>query len=225
MPLALGPLIGAGASLLGGLFGQSSQQKIAEQNIKLQKQFAQEGIQWKVADAKKAGVHPLYALGAQTASFSPVAVGSPLGGAIADMGQNIGRAVEASRSPRDKAASYEARVAELQLTNMELQNEMLGSRIALLRQAGQPPGVPVDVVGQPMVGPLAIGGSKVKPDPRFSDAELFEQRYGDSEFLQTLYGMGVAGADAGNWLAERFPWIDTADRWIKDNIFGTKGEY
>ena len=35
------------------------------------KQFAKRGIQWRVHDAKKAGLHPLAALGAQTTSFSP----------------------------------------------------------------------------------------------------------------------------------------------------------
>lgn len=42
-----------------------------EYNAALQREFAQHGIQWKVADAQAAGVHPLYALGGGTPSFSP----------------------------------------------------------------------------------------------------------------------------------------------------------
>lgn len=49
---------------IGGIFDSISDSKTAKENIKLQKQFAQTGIQWKVADAKKAGIHPVYALGA-----------------------------------------------------------------------------------------------------------------------------------------------------------------
>jgi len=61
----LGPILGAASSLIGGIMGQNSQnnaiksqENMAAQNIALQKEFAQSGIQWKVADAKAAGVHP-----------------------------------------------------------------------------------------------------------------------------------------------------------------------
>ena len=47
------------------------QKEMNAKNAALQREFAQSGIQWKVADAKKAGLHPLAALGAQTASASP----------------------------------------------------------------------------------------------------------------------------------------------------------
>jgi len=41
------------------------------QNIQLQKDFAQHGIRWRVEDAKAAGIHPLAAVGAAGASYSP----------------------------------------------------------------------------------------------------------------------------------------------------------
>jgi hypothetical protein len=44
-------------------------------NADLQREFAQHGISWKVADAARAGIHPLAALGVQTHSASPVHVG------------------------------------------------------------------------------------------------------------------------------------------------------
>lgn len=40
-------------------------------NVALQREFAQNSIQWRVDDAKNAGIHPLYALGAQGASYTP----------------------------------------------------------------------------------------------------------------------------------------------------------
>lgn len=132
----IGALIGAGASLLGGLMGRSSAEKQAKQNIKLQKEFAQTGIQWKVKDAEKAGVHPLYALGAQTHSFSPVSVGDPLPGAIADMGQGIGRAVESGMS---NTGRIDRVMQALTVERAELENMKLRSEIALANQAGQAP--------------------------------------------------------------------------------------
>lgn len=41
-------------------------------DIGLQKEFAKHGIQWKVEDAKNAGLHPLVALGANTLGYQPV---------------------------------------------------------------------------------------------------------------------------------------------------------
>lgn len=46
--------------------------KLANQNFAFQREFAEQGIQKRVEDAKKAGIHPLYAMGANTPSVSPV---------------------------------------------------------------------------------------------------------------------------------------------------------
>lgn len=66
----------AGANIIGGLTGARATEKANEQNAALQREFAQHGISWKVADAKRAGLHPLAALGTQTASASPSYVGA-----------------------------------------------------------------------------------------------------------------------------------------------------
>lgn len=132
----IGALLGAAGSLIGGLMGKKSAEKQAAQNIKLQKQFAQQGIQWKVKDAEAAGVHPLYALGAQTHSFSPVTVGDPLGGAIADMGQNLGRAFDSGRTSNERISH---RMSGLAIQRAELENQKLATEIALLQQPGTPP--------------------------------------------------------------------------------------
>lgn len=137
----LGNLIGAGASLLGGLFGQQSQAKTAEKNIALQREFAESGIQMKVADAKKAGVHPLAALGASTTSFSPVSVGTPLATGIAAAGQDISRAVNATQNTDQRA--FVMAQAALTTENMELQNQLLRSQITRMNQTSAPP-MPVE---------------------------------------------------------------------------------
>lgn len=55
-------------------------EKMWAKNADLQKTFAKMGVQWRVNDAKKAGIHPLAALGAQTFSGSPISVGQPQAG-------------------------------------------------------------------------------------------------------------------------------------------------
>lgn len=132
----IGGLIGAGASLLGGSNAQKSQERIARENIALQKEFAQTGIQWKVADAKAAGVHPLAALGATTHSFSPISVGSPEGAGISSAGQFLGRAIAAT----DTAGGRTTSVLEgLALERAGLENELLRSQIARVNQQVGPP--------------------------------------------------------------------------------------
>ena len=71
-------LVGAAGNILGGLLGKKKQS--------VDYTHLQKGIQWKVADAKAAGIHPLYALGAQ--------VGSPT--VTTETGSSIGNAVSSA---------------------------------------------------------------------------------------------------------------------------------
>lgn len=149
----LGNIISAGANLLGGLFGQNKQEKMAKQNIQLQKDFAQQGIRWKVEDAKAAGIHPLYALGANTTSFSPVSIGNDLSTGIANAGQDLSRAIDATRTHGERSAAVTKTMQDLSLQRMGLENELLSAQIAKTRQAGQPPARP-----DPSTNPYLIPG-------------------------------------------------------------------
>lgn len=114
----VGDIIGAGASLLGGSLDNSNARGQWQNEYNAQKEFAQNGIRWKVADAKAAGIHPLAALGAQTMSYSPQAVShSNYAQTLGQMGQNIGRAIQAKFSKEEREA------ADLQLDNARLENE------------------------------------------------------------------------------------------------------
>lgn len=138
----LGNIIAAGANLLGGILGNNKEEKMAKQNIKMQKEFAQHGVRWKVEDAKAAGLHPLAALGAQTSSFSPVSVGSDLATGISAAGQDIGRAVNATRTAGERVDAYTKTVQDLSIQRMGLENQLLASQIAKVNQAGSPPAFP-----------------------------------------------------------------------------------
>lgn len=151
-----GAVVSAGSSLLGGLVSdrrnriegdENREQALSmhRDNIRLQKEFAQQGIRWRVQDAQAAGVHPLYALGAQGASYSPSSVsfaGSPpdtLGPALADAGQHIGRAISARQTREEREL---AEVVQLQqLRRGALENELLAAQIAVTRSQ-VPPATP-----------------------------------------------------------------------------------
>jgi hypothetical protein len=187
----IGELISAGSSLLGGLFGKSSAEKANRENIKLQKEFAQQGIQWKVADAKAAGVHPLAALGANTVSFTPSSIGDGgLGQSIANMGQDIGRAVNATSTQATRDRNLSTMAAEETLKGLKLDNEgkaiqnaALASRTVRQNMVGAAfpsadgrtnTGIPGQASSK-----LMIGGAPVPVDPKTSPASDFEDRFGD----------------------------------------------
>lgn len=154
----IGSIIGPALGLIGGLFGQSSDRKAREaaeaaaagrfneqmewsreqfdRNEVLQREFAQSGIRWRTADARAAGLHPLFALGGSGAAYSPTVTaggdnftGSGDGGGryLAQMGQDIGRAISATSTRGERAnAAMEA----LGLERAQLENELLKAQIA-----------------------------------------------------------------------------------------------
>ena len=149
----IGEMISAGANLVGGFMNRQSakeanatNERIAQQNVALQREFAQSGIQWKVADAKAAGIHPLAALGAQTTSFSPVSVGATadnsMGTAFSAAGQDLSRAINATRSSGEKVDAFQKTVQQLTLQKMGLENELLASQVRKTNQAGVTPPLP-----------------------------------------------------------------------------------
>lgn len=120
-PLTGAALIAGGSALLGGHMSGKSGEAAASRNAAAQERFAKHGIQWKVADAKKAGISPEYALGAPTHSFSPTETGSQKGSMIADAGQNVARAVLAQGSAEDR--KFDAAIKAETLRGMKLEND------------------------------------------------------------------------------------------------------
>lgn len=146
----------AAAQAIGGLAGSlldaRQSRKTARANIKYQKEFAQHGVSWRVADAKRAGLHPLAALGMQATGFNPVSAPTN----FADAGQDIGRAVASgfSREGRDSATG---RLAQLGLERAELQNDYLRAQIRNINAVGSPPPRPAPS------DPYQVGGSAIPP--------------------------------------------------------------
>lgn len=106
-------MIGAMLNLVGNVMNKKASDKYAGmvgqnnlENIKYQKKFAKNGITWRVNDAKRAGIHPLAALGAQLIGFQPQYLdgtsSSGYGNVMKDLGQDISNALGTRKTPEQK---------------------------------------------------------------------------------------------------------------------------
>lgn len=139
-------VIAAGASLAGGAMsffgGQSAQasqaalareqmatqadlqRELATRNEYLQQLFASNQLQWRAQDARNAGIHPLFAMGAQPmsaaglgGSISPPGLPTASGHeAWQQMGQDVGRAVLAHADHEERKAATALATQQLALT-------------------------------------------------------------------------------------------------------------
>lgn len=237
-----GDLISGGVKLIGGLMGKEdaednrkAQQDMAAQNIQLQKDFAQAGIRWKVNDAKEAGIHPLYALGATTHNFSPVSIGndasSPLGDALSSAGQDIGRAVNSTMTLPERTASLEASMAQTEGVRLdnEIKKTQLASGLQKLGQAQATPPSP-SLVGDGSAPfdvpeknkseerpPLMLFGRRVNTPSGTSPMKAWEDQIGDdgplSWLAQLLVGTHMIKENVDRWMLPsraqfraKFPW-------------------
>lgn len=140
-----GGIASAVGSVVGGVLGLRGQRESAanaenlnQLNYANQKEFAQNGIRWKVADAKAAGLHPLAALGASTAQYTPAtAIGdSPDWSFLADAGQSIGRAVDAKRTQQERVEQQQKQDAAfaLKAENQKAENDLIRAQTASIKQ-------------------------------------------------------------------------------------------
>lgn len=193
-------------------------------NAGLQRDFAKQGVRWRVADARAAGIHPLAALGANLPSASPITVGvdgglySAFGNA---MGQNLSRAAVSRMTGRERAENdmrshemYQLEKERMQLENDALRAQVYGSYGAVSRQPGDPPPFPEEDAGRILTVPSAPAGagtSKWKTGPT-APAEAVQQEYG--EIAEWIYGAYRALNDyfRHNLPIDRKKWGPSRDR-------------
>ena len=143
-------------SFLGGIVGAASEQKIADDNRDLQMDFATRGIQWKAADAKAAGLHPLAALGAQTLSYQPQQIDSSH---YANMGQSLGRAVDSALTKSDRIKKEAADALALQKASRE--NDLLKAQTTFVQRSTNPPFPSGSITGDVLVNPDEITSTRI----------------------------------------------------------------
>lgn len=155
MAFPVGAAITAGASLaapvIGSLIGGKPSNDAAAWFHAMDRQdqmmFAQHGFRWRVEDAKRAGVHPLYATGGTIPTYSPSSYVGGSGGrgdygvshGLAQAGQDIGRAIDATRTAGER---QEARIAALAVERGELENDLLRAQISKLNAPQTGPAFP-----------------------------------------------------------------------------------
>lgn len=235
----IGPLISAATSIFGGLLGSSAAKDAREaanaqamRQEALQREFAQSGIQWRVEDAKKAGVHPLYALGAQTPTYSPVSqqftADTSLASGVAAAGQDIGRAINSTRNQDARVTAFNDAVQKLSLEKMGLENEVLradlASKTARLQQQINPPlptGSPYLIPGQTASGPASVKLSPFEQTP--PDPHVVHQEPGanpDVGHLRTSGGLfPVPGQKAKEAIEDN--WYQETAHFMRNNLLPT----
>lgn len=204
--------VGAGSSLLGSVLGfasaksgQKLQQDINNQNLAHAREFAQNSIQWKVEDAKKAGIHPLAALGTQSAYAPSSYAGGDSGetqatmGIVSSLGQMLETALDAIKndSEADKLGQMDNNTQFLKVEPDEVKKTAGKDAIDLTNDAnksGQPLGAPL--AGAKLVS-LGNGEFSVEPNKDTIDAEALA----DAEGLS-----GVARSHFINQTYRRIAW-------------------
>lgn len=146
---------------------------------KMQAAFAKNAIQWKVADANKAGVHPLYALGAPTMNYSPVSVGGGGYGGGSISGQDISRAIGAGMPKSGQLSAYEQAVQDLTLQGMGLDNEYKAAQLARLRN---------EMLNKPALPEIKLPGPVPFQTGDSSKSQVVQDEYGD--LIENVYGTG-----------------------------------
>lgn len=230
-----GVISGAG-SLFGGEKAADATAAANAANAKLQTTFAQKGISWKVADAKSAGIHPLYALGANTISAQPSYVGASnnnIGHAADQMGQGLSRAMTSQQN---------AEVKKIQLESMqeELKNRKLDNLIKqqeydsiLRRSSGDQ-----NPVNHPYVAPNNVSQSStapgaavnlVKPDrvasPDRKNLDTESGSHPSVQFFKTKTGLRSGMSDRFKQSSEdsfiqEAPWYwdNIVQPWFSNNV-------
>lgn len=134
--MPVGALVQGMFNLAGGALNDWSQAQQSELDYQRQKEFAQNSMQWKAEDAKKAGFHPLAALGTMSANYTPSAsAGGGIGDALMNTGQAVGRGVSRALNPETK---MNRRLLSLQVRQEELKTKALEDSLKKMGQAPQP---------------------------------------------------------------------------------------
>ena len=206
-----GGLVSGLAITLGTALGFASSQSANA----LQKEALTHSIRWRVNDARKAGINPIYALGAPTFNMSPqVADFSGLGLA----GQDISRAMAANRDRLErKQQMVDAIVGQkqqeqmngLQIEHAALENDVLRSQLARLKEPHVGPSVPMVMGGSRGAGDSSARVTPVPASPVINAPGNPAREAGnitDYGFTRTDHGVAVVPSnDATNRIQDNLP--------------------
>ena len=206
-----GAIASIGGNLLSGLFGNSGKTsfKNMRSQMDLQKQYQMDAweqeLPARMRAAKSAGIHPLAALGMQGTPVQTNITPTPSKDTswMANMGQDVSRAVGAYMSPDDRRLATAQ--GALQTEGLALDNEYKRAQIRALSAAGTGAGISGGVLsgsGHPTLNPrlgfdnttyplhtVAID-EKGRPIPVYNTNDL-----GDNEAVQLAHFLRYTAPD------------------------------
>lgn len=183
----------------------------------LQREFARNGLQWRVDDAIKAGIHPLAALGFNGPQASPVLVGDePRGPESPDpnrqiamnMGQDFGRAMMSSASKEDRMLqALNLSSMQLDIEGKALDNQIRASQLRKMQLTGPAMPSPIDQEG----GVHGQGNFKIKASEAVSTSKGAPHQQAGA-----ISDIGFTRTSSGGYIP--VPSQDVKER-IEDNMF------
>lgn len=139
-----GPIIGAGIATAGSMFTNkrniAASRAATQSDRAWQQKLLQNQIQWRMQDARAAGVSPAVALGGSVVGSGTSAPTPQIQNELHHMGQGVSRAMTSMLTPAQKSEQ------NLRLENMKLQNDLLKTQVAgsiqSVKKHAQPPTFP-----------------------------------------------------------------------------------
>lgn len=189
MGLDLGALatgIGLGPQAGLEIYGQHKASRESSRNRAFQKEALQKGIQWRVADAQMAGIHPLFALGAQLQMPAPVQTDF---GGYGRAGEAFTRGIDRAAAQRHDAMAMGLIQAQINETNSRA--ALNAAELSRMVKAAAGTGAARDVESRNLVIPPSAG---FKTSPT-STAQTVQDEYGD--VIEAIYGIGRLIYDMG----------------------------
>ncbi len=201
----------AASSAISALGGLSSRGGARSADRQLQHDMARKGIQIRVADAKAAGIHPLYALGASVSSPTVTAgsAGKDAAAAIGGVGRAVaqyGRSKESARR-QGMADAMQLRESNSRLLTDEVQRQYISSNIAVNAQRLNQTGFGRKPLYVKMYDNRGELGSLSKGEMFLVGEQVAEQLEG-----MGALGMGIYGTSTAE---KRSPKLLEAYRWIR----------
>lgn len=166
----LGGLVGAVGDVFGGLMNTSSAQAINSANLAQQMFLANNSVSMRVADAKRAGINPLAALGVSSPGFVGATPTEP-GSGVAAAGQDIARAISANKDRSDKLDDLQRAEIQSRIDENDANTQYIRSKtVRALASPGSPP-----VRHDAFIGPTAPWLASERPKPAL---QAFQTQFG-----------------------------------------------